>query len=606
MTDLWKLDLRRAASVLALTGATALIFGAGTPAVAGAAEHANRVTAALPYGAAAGRRQTISGHANATTPGHIVIERKSGARWRVLSEIAFRAGSHTFRVTWTGPPRTENLKLRVALRQDGRDTATTRARTVRVTKFEKPVVLAAKSVTSASLTATGGTLHLSGPVTLQSGAPVAVGVTPATPDGYLGIVTAVASAAGGTTVVTTRRATLEEAVPQGSLTVTLSPTAALAAGVNASSVLNPARTAASNDIAKTLICTSGGSASITGSLSASFGATFTAGWNLLEGAHAALGATATLTAKLALSAKAAASCTLSSTPILPEPIKLPAITVGVVGFPVVVIPEVQFYVDASASVGAALTTSAMASLTATAGIGYKDGAPSAYLSGHKHLYYQLPHLTGTAQAGAHVTAMLTLSVYGLGGPEASIKTGLDLIANTSSTPWWTLTSPLDISAGLTIPVLAINADANLYTRTFPLASATTPPTTPTPKPKPTTEPTTKPTPTSCHTLSASAVPLAELEAVYRTATRLPAGTPLVSAGVVYYGVCGTTYYAVDDIGVAPGVHLSYWEQVDQQDQEGFWSREGRGQWIDHGWYGSLCDVAPAALVDAWHIPGTSC
>jgi hypothetical protein len=135
------------------------------------------------------------------------------------------------------------------------------------------------------------------------------------------------------------------------------------------------------------------------------------------------------------------------------------------------------------------------------------------------------------------------------------------------------------------------------------ASATTPATS---KPNPTTKPNTKPTPARCHTLSATAVPLAELEAVYRTATRLPAHTPLVSSGVVHYGVCGITYYAVDDIGVAPGVYLSYWEQLNQQDQEGLWSREGRGQWIDHGWYGNLCDVAPAALVDAWHIPSTSC
>jgi len=110
--------------------------------------------------------------------------------------------------------------------------------------------------------------------------------------------------------------------------------------------------------------------------------------------------------------------------------------------------------------------------------------------------------------------------------------------------------------------------------------------------------------TPCRALAASALPLGQLESSYRRLTRLPSGTPLSASGPRRYGICGTTHYAFESLTVARGVHLSYQEQVAQQDHSPVWREPAGGRWLDEG-INAICNLAPHALLNAWTV-GVHC
>lgn len=110
---------------------------------------------------------------------------------------------------------------------------------------------------------------------------------------------------------------------------------------------------------------------------------------------------------------------------------------------------------------------------------------------------------------------------------------------------------------------------------------------------------------SCRVLSVSALPLVKREARYRALTGLPPGTPLTASLPHRYGICGTTHYAFQFVSVARGVHLSYQEQVAQQDHSAIWRQNAGGRWVNEG-IDNLCDLAPHALLNDWHVLGVKC
>ena len=105
-------------------------------------------------------------------------------------------------------------------------------------------------------------------------------------------------------------------------------------------------------------------------------------------------------------------------------------------------------------------------------------------------------------------------------------------------------------------------------------------------------------------LPASSLPLPKLEASFRKLTLLPAGTPLAPSGPRRYGVCGTTHYAFEPLSAARGVHLTYREQVAEQDHSPVWIERAGGAWVDEG-IDAVCRLAPHALLNAWRV-GTRC
>lgn len=108
----------------------------------------------------------------------------------------------------------------------------------------------------------------------------------------------------------------------------------------------------------------------------------------------------------------------------------------------------------------------------------------------------------------------------------------------------------------------------------------------------------------CQGLAVSAIPVAKLEASYRTLTHLSAKTPLVAAQPRRYGVCGSTHYAFDLFTVAKGTKLSPVQLLAQENHSPVWSESANGRWVD-GKLMSLCDLAPAALINLWQV-GVTC
>jgi hypothetical protein len=83
-----------------------------------------------------------------------------------------------------------------------------------------------------------------------------------------------------------------------------------------------------------------------------------------------------------------------------------------------------------------------------------------------------PTVQATAGFGAHVTPELRLLLYGVGGPVFDAKTGLDFSADITKDPWWTLTSPLKVTASLQAPDFDLSTpDLTLYDHIFQLAEA---------------------------------------------------------------------------------------------------------------------------------------
>jgi hypothetical protein len=94
-------------------------------------------------------------------------------------------------------------------------------------------------------------------------------------------------------------------------------------------------------------------------------------------------------------------------------------------------------------------------------------------------------LSGTASVSLHIEPALQLLLYGVAGPQLSLTTGLDFNANTATTPWWTLTAPLEVDASLTAPDLGLSSgNLVLYQKNPPflIAQATTAPAAPPPAP----------------------------------------------------------------------------------------------------------------------------
>ena len=195
-----------------------------------------------------------------------------------------------------------------------------------------------------------------------------------------------------------------------------------------------------------------------------------------------------------MQATANASCRLDSTPLLAAPLHI-ATFAGVIGIvPVVVVLQGQVYVDANIGATASVTTDASASASITGGISYDRGSFSPIFTGPDAKFgFDPPTVTATATAQAHIEPALQMLLYGVGGPQLGVKTGLDFSADTTQNPWWTLDAPLDIEASLVAPVLGLNSpDLTLYSHTFHItdaggpfqagAGSTTPPAAPTPAP----------------------------------------------------------------------------------------------------------------------------
>ena len=320
----------------------------------------------------------------------------------------------------------------------------------------------------------------SGPqtVTLASGVPappvgaiLAAGVTTATPDGLLVQVTSAVANADGTKTVTTTPATLSQAVSNASIDVS----ASLSADDEASSpgeaarrslslaqvtprVAGAAASPVSQAISKNLSCSASVSAALTGSLSITPSFQLTADLGLTGVKSVSLTGSLSEDAQLSAAVAAAASCNLASTPLLAQPIDFDPIVFDIGPVPVVILPELQFYVAASGQVQAQLTATAEQKASATAGLMWAGGklSPVATLSNSFSFATTPPAQQLTGHLTGSIEPELSLLLDGVAGSKITATASVTLDVAPASTPTWKLTAGFDAGADLVIPALHID------------------------------------------------------------------------------------------------------------------------------------------------------
>jgi hypothetical protein len=442
------------------------------------------VRAAFPKAVRAKGVLHVTGRVTGGGASQVQLQKQSGNRWVGLAKGHVRSGS--FRLSWRAPRDPAILVMRVALLRGGKPRAATAARRLHVSA---PVrVLTARKLKSVPAPGSSGIVHYDGYSPAKPGDILAAGISPASPDGFLGEIVSVQHA-GRETILRTKPTSLIAAVPEGTIGTTFDSSRGLASAssVNARGAAKAAAAGGLREsIAKAFSCDGGVSATLGGSVSLTTNAAFHAHWSLFHGVDSAsFTGTATASAELGASVSASASCTLAKTGLLAHPWTLTPIEVQVGPIPVVLVPRVQVYVSASGKVEATVKTGVHGSISATAGLNYDRGHVSPIASNSINFGYEPPTLSSSASLSGHVIPTLDLLLYGVAGPEISFSAGLELAANPANDPWWTLTAPVDLDASLKVPELGLSTgELHVYHHVFPIAQAPLRPTPPPPPPPP--------------------------------------------------------------------------------------------------------------------------
>ncbi len=154
-------------------------------------------------------------------------------------------------------------------------------------------------------------------------------------------------------------------------------------------------------------------------------------------------------AELVFEAELEAGCELKEVELLATPWRMGTFTVWLSFVPVVIVPEVQLYLDGSFEVTGRIVTGVTESFDAEAGVRY-DGEAFHPVGGPPEIETEFlpPKPQVTAEADAGVRAELRMEIYGAAGPYLSVRPGLSFQADTLDDPWWQLYATLGISAGM--------------------------------------------------------------------------------------------------------------------------------------------------------------
>jgi hypothetical protein len=441
---------------------------------AGFASPRARLTIQAPASVNVDGLATVQGQASHAGTASVVVERRTHSGWVTVAK-GWPSARGRFALTWIVGKHTGAVSLRAVASRRGRVLATSRTRklvvhsrhggaTVAVSPNTR--VIDPSTVSSVPGPGSSGKLVYAGGDTLQVGQIVAIGQGPATPDGFLGKVTGVV-ANGQQTTVTTQPATLLQAVTSASFTETIASSAA---------VLARARRALAHAADTSVTCQGSAEASVTPEITFGTSLDLSGRWSLLHGLESAsLTAGAHATASLTATIEGKGSCSLSPTTVFE--FAGPEATFFVGPVPVVLTSEISVDLDAGASASAQATTAIGGGFSAEAGVGWtKSGGFSPIEQFSPNFTYTPPSVTADTSIEADLTPNIDVLLYGVAGPQLSLKTGLAFDASTTQTPWWTLTAPVDLSASLDIPALKLSSPSlDLYKHTFTIASASTPP-----------------------------------------------------------------------------------------------------------------------------------
>lgn len=462
---------RHRAVIGGFAGVCACLAAVSLPGVA-SAQSAARVRLQAPSRVAADGLAVFRGRVTGGASGRVVLEESARSSWVRL--VAGREGRHgRFALTWIVRSRPGHARVRVLVYRSGRLAAVSRSRRLlvlarrgpKVVVSPKTAVLAASTVAKAPKPGSAGTLQYSGGNTVGVGQVIAVGVGPATPDGFLGRVTGVRTV-GTQTLLSTKPATLMQAVRTGSFDVS---------SRHQSAPLNRAAgTAIRRETKSAFNCTGSTSASVDPSLNLSVWLDAKADWSF-NPFHFGL-QSASLTAhgqadgNLTVAVTGKGSCTLSQINVWKS--NGPTVTFSVGPVPVVITSKVYLDVKANATAQAALSAGIGASFDAEAGVGWTKSGFYGIHDYAQNFTHSGPTLTASASAEADLVPKVQILLYGVAGSEVDLRAGLRVNADITKNPWWTVGVPVDLSASLKAPPLGLSSQSlDVYNHTFPLANA---------------------------------------------------------------------------------------------------------------------------------------
>jgi hypothetical protein len=470
-----------------------LLLGAAGPAFASAGMGAPKVSAPLPASVFVSSRVAVIGRVSEGSGIRVVLQQRGGRGWHDLA-LAKPVKSGAFSLTWRTPTRTGQAVVRVAVLKGSRVITSTGSE--RVAVGPRPLVVPTSEVISVPAPGQPGavvlharlpTAHTSTAAAAAScptlsapphvGQILALGYSASTPYGSLTKIDFVNVQAPCELAFQTVPATLEEAVGSNGGDLDLTTFSEVGSGSASDSAAHAAAVSAKSfrpGLSKAVSCSSGASASLSGSVGVSVTPALHAHFSLFGGLSSAeFSLTGSANASLTADVHASTGCDLNRTALLAHPLQIATFAGAVGPIPVVITLQGQLYVDANLAASADTTSNLTASASIAGGIKDANGKFSAFLTGPNASFtFNPPTITGNASASAYLEPAIQALLYGIAGPQLSLNTGLDFNADTTKNPWWSLDAPLSINASLTSPTLDLNSpDLLLYKHTFHIKDA---------------------------------------------------------------------------------------------------------------------------------------
>lgn len=425
------------------------VLAAALLAPSAAAAARTRVVARIPQVATTREHVPVSGRVAARSA-QVVLEQRIGSSWRARAR---GTAARAFRLRWRAPARPGVAKLRVVARHRGRTVATSRVARVAVGAV---AVLSPRSVLAAPPGGEAGTLRYFGRLVVHAGEFVALAAGPASPEGLLARVVAIRSE-DGETVLDTVPASLPEALPEGHLRLRARALGHERRRVEAA--------AAPRRFSSPLSCNAQVEAALDGSLAVGLAPALSLAWAHGTITSAEARATFSGNADLGVRVGAGGVCSLAQTAVASW--NAPPLEALLGPIPVVVIPRITLYVAGEARATTSAETRLTGAMTATAGLRF-DGATHPIGSFRQSFEATPPAPRSDAAIGARVIPSVELLLYGQVGPRFDLSTGLQLDADASDDPSWSVTAPVELSAGLRVPGLEL-PQRTVLSRSFPVA-----------------------------------------------------------------------------------------------------------------------------------------
>ncbi len=299
--------------------------------------------------------------------------------------------------------------------------------------------IAADDIVSVKASGSAETITLAAAASVKVGDIIAVGIGKATPDGLIAKVTKVSGA-----TITATAATLRQAVPQGSFSATATFTSV-----------------ASGALTKNLPCGAGGGVvPFEGNATITVKPTITASWTV-KSADVTISASASGTSAAAINDLPPDYACSPGVSYVGGTTKLAPIQVSVGSIPVVITPQLRWFVQAAVKNTQFITNevsqtfSVSASLTDNGGRYTTHGAASTSKTVNVTGIPEFPPSSNLASVT--MGPAVTMGLLGHSGPTLRVGLGSTLSTSASAAPWWTDDATQQATGTATTPDLAVSS-----------------------------------------------------------------------------------------------------------------------------------------------------